>query len=102
LKIQTDANYRDTVRNSQSKWREQHPDYWKEYRRRHPESAERNRGQQQRRDGQRRLESLAKNNLAFDLKSIVSAVWFVGPAAADLAKNNLASAKVFICQPYGP
>ncbi len=102
LKIQTDANYRDTVRNSQSKWREQHPDYWKEYRRRHPESAERNRGQQQRRDGQRRLESLAKNNLAFDLKSIVSAVWFVGPAAADLAKNNLASAKVFICQPHGP
>jgi len=101
-KIQADADYRDTVRNSQRNWRQQHPDYWKEYRQQHPEAAERNRQQQQRRDGQRRLENLAKNNLALDLKSMVSGVWFVGPAAADLAKNNLASATVFICQAQGP
>lgn len=98
-KIRDDAQYAETVRNSQSKWREQHPDYWKQYRQRRPEAAEHNREQQRRRDRQRRLENLAKNNLALDLKSTVSEVWFVGPAVADLAKNNLALAKVFICQP---
>ena len=100
-KIRNDGQYAETVRNSQSKWREEHPDYWKQYRQRHPEAAERNREQQRRRDGQRRLEHLAKNNSALDLKSMVSEVWFVGPAGADLAKNNLASAKVFICQAIG-
>ena len=101
-KIQTDANYGETVRNSQSKWREQHRDYWKQYRKDHPEKVDRNRQQQRERDGKRRLENLVKNNLALDLKTMVSEVWFVGPAAADLAKNNLASVKVFICQPQGP
>jgi len=100
-RIQTDAAYQETVRNSQQKWRDQHPEYWKQYREQHPEAAERNRQQQRRRDTQRRLENLAKNNLALDLKSTVSEVWLVGPAVADLAKNNLASAKVFICQRVG-
>ena len=100
-KIRTDAPYAETVRNSQSNWREEHRDYWKQYRKRRPEAVERNREQQRRRDQQRRLENLAKINLALDLKSIPSEVWFVGPAAADLAKNNLASAKVFICQAMG-
>jgi len=86
------------VRNSQSKWRAQHPDYWRQYRKRRPEAASRNREQQRRRDRQRRLENLAKNNLAVDLKSMACEVWFVGPTVVDLAKNNLASTKVFICQ----
>src|SRR2546422_9419118 len=100
LKIQTDANYRDTVRNSQSKWREQHPDYWKEYRRRHPESAERKRQQQKRRDGQRGPERLAKNNLGLGLETKNFAVWVVEPAAPGIAKNNLSSAQRFIFQTH--
>jgi hypothetical protein len=99
-KIRQDAAYAETVRNSQSGWRAEHPDYWKQYRKRRPEVVERNREQQRRRDRQRQLENLAKNNLALDLKSMACEVWFVGPAVADLAKNNLASAKVFICQPF--
>jgi hypothetical protein len=45
------------------------------------------------------LVNLAKNTLALDLKHEASEVWLLGPGAEDLAKNNLASAKVFIYQP---
>ena len=65
----------------------------------HPEAAERNRQQQRQRDQKRRLLNLAKNNLALDLKHEASEVWLSGPGMKDLAKNNLASAKVFIYQP---
>ncbi|MBI4469806.1 MAG: hypothetical protein HY650_10860 [Acidobacteria bacterium] len=89
------------MRLSQRKWRQAHAEYWKQYREQHPESGGRNREQQRRRDRKRRLVDLAKNNLAFDLKHEASEVWLFGPGAADLAKNNLALAKVFIYQPVG-
>jgi hypothetical protein len=99
LKIRTDSEYAQIVRDSQKKWRATHPEYSKQYRQQHAEVAERNRQQQRERDRKRRIQNLAKNNLALDLKHEASEVWFVGPAVKDLAKNNLASAKVFIYQP---
>jgi len=45
------------------------------------------------------LLNLAKNNLALDLKHEASEVWLLGPGVKDLAKNNLALAKIFIYQP---
>lgn len=99
LKIHNDSEYAQIVRDSQKKWRESHPEYSKQYRQQHSEAAERNRQHQRRRDQKRRIQNLAKNNLALDLKHEVSEVWFVGPGVKDLAKNNLASAKVFIYQP---
>ena len=98
-KIRNDSAYAADVRASQKKWRQAHPDYWKQYRQQHPEAADRNRSQQRQRDHKRRLVSLAKNNLALDLKHEASEVWLIGPGMKDLAKNNLASAKVFIYQP---
>jgi hypothetical protein len=44
------------------------------------------------------IRQLAKNNLALDLKRSVAEVWLLGPQVKDLAKNNLASAEVFIFQ----
>jgi len=75
-------------------------DYWKRYREQRPESVERNRSHQQRRDRKRRVVNLAKMNLALDLKLEASEVWFVGPVVKDLAKNNLAQSKVFIYQGF--
>lgn len=97
-KIRLDSEYAQVVRDSQKKWREAHPGYSKQYRQEHAEAAERNRRQQRRRDRKRRIQNLAKNNLALDLKHEASEVWFVGPGVKDLAKNNLASAKVLIYQ----
>ena len=98
-RIRKDSGYAGDVRASQKKWRQANPDYWKRYRDEHPDAAKSNRQQQRRRDQKRRLLNLAKNNLALDLKHEASEVWLLGPGVTDLAKNNLASAKVFIYQP---
>jgi len=98
-RIRHDRSYAEDVRASQKKWSQAHPDYWKQYRRQHPASVERNRKQQRQRDQKRRLLNLAKNNLALDLKHGAGEVWLFGPGMKDLAKNNLALAKVFIYQP---
>src|ERR1700693_218410 len=93
-----DAEYRQVCRDSAQKWRTRHPGYWKQYRSAKPETVERNRAHQLRRDLRRRLNHLANNNSALDLKSSAATVWLLGPAARDLANNNLASAQVLILQ----
>ena len=97
-KLVRDAEYRQVCCDSARTWRANHPGYWKQYRAANPKAGERNRAQQQQRDLRRRLASLANNNSALDLKSSVAGVWLLGPAAEDLANNNLASAQVFILQ----
>lgn len=42
-KMRTDPDYRFNQRMSNKKWAEANPDYWKEYRKKNPEKAERNR-----------------------------------------------------------
>ena len=59
---------------------------------------ERNRDRQKLRDRRRRIQLLAKNNLALDLKHSAAEVWLVGSGVKDLAKNNLGSTQVFIFQ----
>lgn len=97
-KLVVDPEYRQVCRDSARKWRANHTGYWKQYRAAKPESVECNRIQQRHRDRRLRLASLANNNSALDLKSSVAGVWFLGPAAEDLANNNLASVQVFILQ----
>jgi hypothetical protein len=97
-KLAFDAEYRQICRDSARKWRANHPGYWKQYRAAKPAAVERNRTQQQQRDLRRRLANLANNNLVLDLKSSTAGVWLLGPAAVDLANNNLAAAQVIILQ----
>jgi hypothetical protein len=103
-KMETDPVYHQVCRDSQQKWRAQHPDYPRQYRQTHPELVERNRQAQRRRDRRRRLQNLVKNNLAWDLKHSAAEVWLLGPHTEDLAKNNLAFSQVLILQtvPSGP
>jgi len=95
-KIRSDPLYADTVSRSRKKWRDAHPGYQKQYWQTHPKSVERNRQAQRRRDHQRHLLNLVKNNLAFDLKHSAAEVWLLGPQAENLAKNNLAFSQVLI------
>lgn len=97
-KLAQDVEYRQVCRDSARKWRANNAGYWQRYRTAKPESIDRNRAQQQQRDLRRRLANLANNNSALDLKSSVAGVWLLGPAAEDLANNNLASAQVVILQ----
>lgn len=98
-RMAADPDYAQVVRDSQKKWRDTHPDYPREYRIVHPEAVEQNRCQQRERDCKQRLEALVKNNLPLDLKVSCSEAWLIGPAAADLVKNNVAHSKLFIFQP---
>lgn len=98
LKLISDAEYRQVCRDSARKWRAEHPGYWQQHRAAHPQSVERNRIRQRQRDQRQHLLHLANNNSALDLKSSVAGVWLLGPAAEDLANNNLATAQVFILQ----
>lgn len=98
-KIASDADYAQVVRDSQKKWRDTHRDYQRDYRAAHPEVVEQNRRQQAQRDCKQRLGNLVKNNLALDVKCSCSEAWLIGPAVADLVKNNLAHSKLFIFQP---
>lgn len=93
-----DSEYRQVCRDSAQKWRAHHPGYWNGYRAAKPQSVERNRTRPQQRDLRRRLSRLANNNSALDLKSSAAGVGLLGPAARDLANNNLASTQVLILQ----
>ena len=63
-KRRSDADYRDNERRAQRTWVEHHPQYWLDYRREHPEYAERNRLQQRDRDRRRRVVDGAPRALA--------------------------------------
>ena len=95
-KIANDSEYHQVVLESQKKWRARHADYEQQRRQANPKLVEKNRERQRYRDQKRRLQLLAKNNLALDLKHSASEVWLLGPRLRDLDKNNLASAQVLI------
>lgn len=98
-KRQSDPVYAGSCRDSQQKWRSAHPNYQKQYWQDHPKAAEHNRQAQRQRDRRRRIGHLVKNNVALDLTRAGTAVYLVGPATADLVKNNLAQSKLLIFQP---
>jgi hypothetical protein len=50
-----DPDYRDNDAQANRNWRTRHPDYWRAYRRTHPQSVLRNRRKQRERDRSRRI-----------------------------------------------
>lgn len=100
-KLETDAVYRQVVRDSQKQWWAEHGDYQKQRRQRLPELVKKNQEQQRVRDRKRRLEHLVRNNVALDLKRSAAEVWLLGPKLRDLDRNNLVSAQVLILQSPG-
>jgi hypothetical protein len=99
IRIASDPEYAQVVRDSRKKWRDEHPSYQRGYWRTHKEAAAQNHERQRQRDRKRHVTNLVKNNLAFDLKRSAAEVWLFGPDAAGLVKNNLVSARVLIYQP---
>ncbi len=97
-KMASDPEYRQGCLDSPRKWRSRNPDYWKQYRQKHPAVVEQNRQQQKRRDQKRRLCILANNTSALDLKYSAAQVWLIGSNAAHLANNNSAPAQVWVIE----
>jgi len=97
-KIANDAIYRQTCADSRKNWRENNPDYQRQYRLKHDAGCERNRQKQRERNRKRRLSVIVKNNLAIDVKPLFAEVWMTGPGVDEIVKNNLAISQVMILQ----
>ena len=96
-KMRTDPDYRDTQRTSQKQWCEQHPDYWREYRRQHPDYCQKNRQLQKERDTKRRCGDLAKMDALEGIEPIKTGTYYlVSPPRVHLAKKDSLGQKVVI------
>jgi hypothetical protein len=101
--------YRDQCAESRKVWRENNPNYQRQYRADHPASVEQNRRKQRERNRIRRaqkrkerLSEIVKNSLAIDVKPLFSEVWMAGPFADEIVKNSLAISQVMILQTVAP
>jgi hypothetical protein len=101
-KLATDPEYGQVCRDSARKWRAENPGYWKRYREKNPDSINRNREQQNKRDRKRRLLNLANNTSALDLKHTAASVWLLNAAGVNLANNNSVPAQVWVIEPLPP
>lgn len=94
---QDDPAYQDNQTRVQASWAERHPAYWREYRGRHPEYAERNRVLQAKRDARRRERGLAKMDLSTPELPISSGIYRLSPATrADLAKMDVWTVQITV------
>jgi len=101
---QTDPDYRENQSRAQTAWAEQHPDYWREYRRSHPEYAERNRILQQARDARRTERVLAKMDVSTRESPVPSGIYRLSPVTGDdLAKMDAWMVRITaVSTPYAP
>jgi len=86
---QNDPDYQENQARAQTAWVGRHPDYWREYRRTHPEYSERNRNLQQHRDVRRRERLLAKKNASPQEFLVPAGTYRLTPVTRDdLAKMD--------------
>ena len=89
-KRQSDADYRENQARAQRAWVQGHRDYWREYRRRHPQYCESNRlAARQRQRERRRAAQFAKMDASRAVSRVPSGTYRLVPAsAAEFAKMD--------------
>lgn len=87
-KRQSDSDYRDNDARGQRAWREAHPDYWREYRRGHPQYTERNRAQQRARNARRRVRVIANEDVSMGDFALASGTYRLSPVGAAVIANG--------------
>jgi len=93
-KMATDLDYQLNQRDCQKDWNKRNPDYWRQYRSRHPGYRTRNRLLQKHRDRRRR--DLAKMDALAEISPIKPGSYYLIPAKGDLAKMDALSQKVYL------
>jgi hypothetical protein len=79
-KRKSDPAYQDNQASAQLAWRKRNPDYWREYRRTHPEYSERNRTQQRERNDRRHQRLIAKMDVSTPVFRITSGKYQISQA----------------------
>ena len=88
-KLATDPDYRLNQYDAQKRWRQRHPEYWREYRASHSEYAQRNRALQQDRNHKRRQEVIAKRDESSTCPPMRSGYYRLIPAEGEaIAKSD--------------
>jgi len=84
-KRQSDADYRENQARPQRTWAQRHRDYWREYRRAHPEYCESNRhaARRRQRDRRHRAARIAKMDVSAPLSRVPSGTYRLVPAGAE-------------------
>ena len=86
---QHDAEYRDNQSRAQASWAARHPEYWREYRRKHPAYSERNGTMQHARDARRQARVLAKMDASTAVSLVPSGTYRLTPVTPEkLAKMD--------------
>ena len=92
-KLEADSDYRAGKRESQRAWREDNPDYWKQYRARHPGYCKRNRDLQHIRNlagNVSAVADLARQDALNDFFNDNTVNYIICPAGFDVKKDALA------------
>jgi hypothetical protein len=106
----SDADYRENQARAQRAWAQSHREYWREYRRTHPDYCERNRdgSRQRRRDRRQRAGSstsakFAKMDASMPGSPVPSGTYRLVPAAAaEFAKMDAWMVEItLVSTPYG-
>jgi hypothetical protein len=97
-RIKDDPSYRAQCRDSQQKWRDRHPDYMPNYRKRRQNRPETPLAESA--DSLPRLLELVKNSAAVKLTSYPAAVWLI--SSDETVKNILAHAKLVLIEAASP
>lgn len=88
-KRSSDPDYRENQQNAQRAWNARNADYWRKYRKAHPEYRERNRVQQRVRNRARRRPGVAKMDESTPTNSLSPGIYRITPAPANgIAKMN--------------
>lgn len=98
-KMATDADYQMNQKAAQKNWQQAHPYYWRQYRQRHPDYADKNRRLQSKRDQRRKL--LAKMDPLDSINPVKAGTYYLLPGSVDLAKMDALAQKItLIPEPY--
>jgi len=104
-KRQSDADYRENQARAQRAWVQRHRDYWRAYRRTHPQYCESNRlaVRQRRRERRRGAAQFAKMDVSTAFSHMPSGTYRLVPAsAAEFAKMDAWVVEMtLISRPYG-
>jgi len=95
-KMKTDPDYRQNQKESQRKWGQGNPDYWRKYRKNHRGYRAHNRKKQKDRDAKRRAKRLAKMDALKSLSQIKAGSYYLIPVSGDLAKMDASMQEIYI------
>ena len=95
VKRESDLDYRDNQARAQRAWLGRNPDYWREYRRTHPQYSDRNRVQQRERNDRRRERLIAKMDVSTPIFPLFSGIYRISQVpSAGIAKMDAWMAEI--------